>query len=114
MSTFEGSAFSKPLVSQLLAEDADLRDIVEEFVDNLTERVEEMQQAFQKTDWEMLTTFAHRLKGAAGSYGYPDISKLCAEMEQRFRAHEAEAFTAWMAELNQLAGAAREGLTEEP
>ncbi len=101
------------LISQLLAEDAGLRDIVKEFVDHLTVRINELRQAHEKLDWDALTTLAHRLKGAAGSYGYPDISTLCAEMEQKLRSHEAEEFARWIAGLGQLAAAARAGLESQ-
>lgn len=102
------------LVSQLLLEDGDLRDIIEEFVAGLDVRIHEIQQAHDRLDWEQLTTLAHRLKGAAGSYGYPDISRLCAEMEQRFRSHAADDFARWMSELNHMTAAARQGLSEGP
>jgi HPt (histidine-containing phosphotransfer) domain-containing protein len=101
------------LISQLLLEDADLRDIVEEFVGGLDTRLAELRDAHQKLDFQMLTTLAHRLKGAAGSYGYPDISRLCAEMEQQFTSHQADAFAKYSAELSRFAEAARAGLAVE-
>jgi HPt (histidine-containing phosphotransfer) domain-containing protein len=110
------SAFEMPeaakLISQLLLQDADLREVVEEFVRGLQVRIAELKQAHEHMDWDHLVTLAHRLKGAAGSYGYPDISQLCAEMERRFRAHESDAFTDWMDRLSQMAVAADEGLKE--
>jgi HPt (histidine-containing phosphotransfer) domain-containing protein len=98
------------LVSLLMQEDPELRDIVEEFVEGLGTRLEELQQAYENLDWEQLTTLAHRLKGAGGSYGYPDISKLCAEMEKNFREHRADAFVSQIAQLNQVVTAAAAGL----
>ncbi len=83
------------LVSQLLLEDADLRDIVEEFVNELGGRIDEINSAYAAFDWDALQTFAHRLKGAGGSYGYPDISALAATMEQHFRAQDPGAFDDW-------------------
>lgn len=102
------------LISQLLAEDPGLRDIVGEFVAGLTKRLNELKLAYEKMDWELLATLAHRLKGAAGSYGYPDISTLCAEMEHQFQAHQAEEFAQWMAQLASFTAAAREGLGTTP
>ncbi len=98
------------LVSLLMQEDPELRDIVEEFVEGLGTRLEELRQAYENLDWEQLTTLAHRLKGAGGSYGYPDISKLCAEMEKNFREHRADAFVSQIAQLNQVVTAAAAGL----
>ncbi len=100
------------LVSQLLLEDGDLRDIVEEFVAGLAQRMDELRQAHEKLDFDQLTMLAHRLKGAAGSYGYPDISQLCAKLEQQFRAHQAEGFGQRMAELAAFVAAARAGLAD--
>ncbi len=100
------------LISQLLLEDEDLRDIVEEFVENLSTRLDELRQAYDKLDWEMLRMYAHRLKGAAGSYGYPDISQLGATMEQCFRSHDATKFDSWIQQLSDLTDAARQGLQD--
>ena len=83
------------LVSHLVQESPDLRDIVQEFVQGLAPQVGQLKEAYEKLDWQMLTVLSHRLKGAGGSYGYPDISRLCAEMEQGFRNHHAADFQAW-------------------
>ena len=102
----------KKLVSQLLSEDEGLRDIVEEFVQVLPTRLDEMKQAFEALDWSQLTTLAHRLKGASGSYGYPDLSAVAAEMESAFRDQKADDFAQWTQELSELIAAAAAGLQE--
>jgi HPt (histidine-containing phosphotransfer) domain-containing protein len=112
MDTSANTSGADRLVSQLLVEDPRLRDIVQEFVDNLATRIDELKQAHETLDWELLTTLTHRLKGAAGSYGYPDISKLCAEMERELQAHQAEQFGRWIADLADFTTAARAGLGE--
>lgn len=101
-----------PLVSQLLLEDAGLRDIVEEFVAGLTSRLQELREAYAKLDFGTLALLAHRLKGAAGSYGYPDISRVCADMEAKFQAHEAGDFSTLVSQLAELCAAARAGLRQ--
>ena len=104
------SATTEPLVSQLLAEDEGLRDIVEEFVSGLTERMAELRAAHEKLDWELLRTLAHRLKGAGGSYGYPDLSELGMRMEDNFKAQRADDFVAWIKQFESLTAAASAGL----
>ncbi len=99
------------LISQLLIDAPDLRDVVEEFVHGLGERIEELRTAYAQLDWERLRTLAHRLKGAGGSYGYPALSQLAAQMECAFRAHCADQFNAWIRRLEELSAAARAGLT---
>ena len=102
----------KKLFSQLLREDPDLRDIVEEFVRGLPGRMEEIREAFDKLDWQQLSMLAHRLKGASGSYGYPDLSTLAAAMERGFKAQQAEELGQWMERFEGLVEAARAGLSE--
>jgi len=106
-------SFSTPpqrIVSQLLEEDADLRDIVEQFVEALPVRLEELRQAHETLDWDQLTTLAHRLKGASGSYGYPDLSAIAAEMEKAFRAHSGDDCADWFARIEAYVQAAQAGL----
>ena len=106
----DNSTASDALVSQIIVEDPDLRDIVEEFVGELNDRLCEIRSAYEQLDWDHLTTLAHRLKGAGGSYGYPDISQVCADMEKRFRSHEADEFDTRMSQLQELVNAAIRGL----
>lgn len=100
----------EPLVSQLLAAESDLRDLVEDFVGELPGRIEELRAAHRRLDWEQLRMLAHRLKGAAGSYGYPSLSALAAEMEAHFDARRDEALERQLRDLEALARAARAGL----
>lgn len=109
MSSTESSTPAK-LISQLLRDDPGLRDVVADFVRGLDTRLDEMRQAYQRLDWEQLATLAHRLKGAGGSYGYPEISRACAELEMRFRSHETGDFCASLDRLRALVDAARAGL----
>lgn len=99
-----------PLRSQLLADEPSMRDLVEEFVTNLSSRASELRAAYGRLEWERLRTLAHQLKGAGGSFGYPDITRLGATMETAFRKQEASQFRAWMEELAGLIEGARAGL----
>jgi len=107
-------ASKRKIVSQLLIADAELRDIVLQFVDALPSRIAELKQAYAALDWEQLALLAHRLKGASGSYGYPELSTLAAAMEQAFRAHRAEDFAAWLAHLEAYVAGAKAGLEDSP
>jgi len=100
------------IVSQLLREEPDLRDMVAEFVAGLPPLIAQIQRALQQLDWQSLATLAHRLKGAGGSYGYPEISRLCAEAEEYVRAQEVTYLEAWLGRLSQLAEAAQAGLAD--
>lgn len=100
------------ITSQLLADEADLRAVVEEFVAGLPSRIAEMRQAYAAHDWDQLRVLAHRLKGAGGSYGYPDVSHLCADLEQRCRAQDVGDFQHWLTQFEQLVAAMATGLKD--
>ncbi len=57
-----------------LAADPDLVDIVQEFVEALGSRLDDFEAAFAQQNWGRLAQLAHQLKGAAGSYGFGDLS----------------------------------------
>ena len=101
----------EPIFSDLLATDPDLIDIVEEFVGGLAVRIAELRKAFGEQDWAQLTTLAHRLKGAGGSYGYPQISGVAGTLETQFKMHSAQDFETWMIQLSRFATAAHAGLS---
>lgn len=98
------------LVSQLVASEPDMIELVAEFVRGLPDRVREMREAQAKSDFELLRTLAHRLKGAGGSYGFPPISRLAGALEQQFARHDASGFATGMAELERLVESALAGL----
>jgi HPt (histidine-containing phosphotransfer) domain-containing protein len=100
------------LVSPLLADDPDVLDLVIQFVEGLSQRADEFRQAFEQLDWDRLVRIAHQLKGAGGSYGYRDLSRLAREAEDAFRAHSAEHFAEWMVQFEQVIAAARAGLPQ--
>lgn len=75
----------EPIRSELAREDADFIDIVQEFVNNLPGRIEELKKALEEADFERLRMKAHRLKGGGGSYGYPALTERAARLEAHAR-----------------------------
>lgn len=73
-----------PLVSDL-SDDADIVELVEMFVTELPKRLAAMQEMLASNDLARLTTLAHQLKGSAGSYGFPSIGCVAAEIEKASR-----------------------------
>ncbi len=57
-----------------LAEDPDLGEIVEMFVDEMPDRIETILNCLESRDWEGLRRASHQLKGAAGSYGFMPLT----------------------------------------
>jgi CheY-like chemotaxis protein/HPt (histidine-containing phosphotransfer) domain-containing protein len=57
------------------------RPIIIEFVNTFQQRIENMQNLINAMDWEQLSVAMHQIKGAAATYGYPQVSEVAAQME---------------------------------
>ncbi|MGB2988211.1 MAG: response regulator [Phycisphaerae bacterium] len=66
--------------------DPDMRELIEQFVDRLPERVAALEQALTEQDIEALATLGHQLKGTAGNYGFMPISEAAAALERSAKA----------------------------
>lgn len=79
---------SVPLVSTL-ANDPDMVELVEFFVDEIDDRIATIQMTSQADDIAGLRTIAHQLKGAATGYGFEPISESAGELERLIDATDA-------------------------
>lgn len=77
----EPCAANGQVLFSTLAEDPDLAEIVEMFVDEMPERIENILTCYQAEDWEGLRRASHQLKGAAGSYGFTPITPCAGVLE---------------------------------
>lgn len=65
----------------MLSTDEDLRELVVMFIDEMPERTAKIETEFEASNWDELQRTTHQLKGAAGSYGFMEISPAAAEVE---------------------------------
>jgi HPt (histidine-containing phosphotransfer) domain-containing protein len=72
----------EPIYSSL-ADDPDFACLVEMYVDEMPERMEQLRQLFQVGDWRELNRMAHQMKGSAGGYGFDPITPFAARLERR-------------------------------
>lgn len=79
----------EPLYSTL-AQDPDLCDIVDLFVQEMPERINALAGQTGVADWEQLRRTAHQIKGAAGSYGFTPITQRAAKLEDLIRESRPE------------------------
>jgi PAS domain S-box-containing protein len=78
-----------PVVSRLAGQ-ARLRPIIAKFVDRLRERLAEIDEAMRRSDAQNVASFAHWLKGSAGSMGYDAFTEPALALEQAAKAGELE------------------------
>jgi histidine phosphotransfer protein HptB len=82
---------SSDLLYSPLADDQDLAEIVELFVQEMPGRIARLLDRFRKADWEGLRRAAHQIKGAAGSYGFTPISPAAGRLEDEITQSRPEA-----------------------
>ena len=88
MSTTVGNAEA---LYSTMADDPDLGEIVDMFVDEMPDRIANLLAQFESGNWEELRRAAHQLKGAAGSYGFDTISPSAANLEDSLSDGKPEA-----------------------
>jgi hypothetical protein len=103
-----------PVFSTLLAESPELWEVVEEFVRSLPERITAMQDALHEGAIERLRTCADQLRSAGMDYGYDQLSRRSAEMEQALHGGEIDRISQKITEITSLVDRIREGLNKDP
>jgi HPt (histidine-containing phosphotransfer) domain-containing protein len=91
-----------PVVSRLAGQ-ARLAPIIRKFVERLRERLPEAERAVISRDARELASFAHWLKGSAGSMGYDAFTEPALELEQAAKAGEMERAAKLFATVRELA-----------
>ncbi len=79
----------RPIYSQF-GDDPDLGELVEMFVSEMPDRIDTLTQLRQLSDWEGVGRIAHQLKGAAGSYGFDEVTPFAACLESLAKEGAAE------------------------
>lgn len=69
-----------PIVSQF-AEDADMRELVAMFIEELPDKVRAIERLSESRDLDLLRRLAHQLKGASGGYGFPTVGAAAGTLE---------------------------------
>jgi CheY-like chemotaxis protein/HPt (histidine-containing phosphotransfer) domain-containing protein len=86
----------------LFAGDAELAGVLDGFVAGLPARVRVMRDALAAGQYGELQRAAHQMKGAGGSFGFPELSRLGGELELPAKAGDVEAAGLALARLAEL------------
>lgn len=70
--------------------DIDLEDLIPRFLDNRQKDIKTLEDALEANNFSTLMSVGHNLKGVGGGYGFPDITKLGAAIEENAKINNAE------------------------
>jgi PAS domain S-box-containing protein len=96
------------LISQFV-DDPDIVGVLKGFITRLENQIDAMHQAFVNGRFEELQRHAHKLMGAAGSYGYPTLTSTAKVLEDAASSQDAMAVGAALDDLDRLAHAIEKG-----
>lgn len=93
--------------------DPDLGELVVMYVDEMPQRIQTLEAYLAAEDLEGLHRFAHQLKGAAGSYGFDQVSEAASVLEGALQRRESpEIIDATFAELVGICRRVRAGANQ--
>ncbi len=107
----EVSKALEPLYS-LYQEDPRVAPIVKGFVSRLPDRMNSLREAYDKKDWSELKKLSHQIKGAAGGYGYPELTDTAAMLEKAAISHDETRVQNLLTEFNGFCERASLGVAE--
>ncbi|MDX2148979.1 MAG: Hpt domain-containing protein [Planctomycetota bacterium] len=74
----------QPLRSTFL-DDPEMAELASIFVAELPDHVRTLESAIAQREWDGLRRASHRLRGAAGGYGFQPISDAAGQLEDKLR-----------------------------
>jgi HPt (histidine-containing phosphotransfer) domain-containing protein len=92
------------------ADDPDFAPLLAVFVEELPDRVDQMNRAWLADSLEEVARQAHQLKGAGGGYGYPQISDTARALEEAVRSEQLALAEQLIEQMRQLSAAARRAI----
>lgn len=69
--------------------DADLEDLVPEFLENRQQDIGTMTEALTRQDFDVIRRLGHSMKGAGGGYGFEGITDIGRAIEEAARVQDA-------------------------
>jgi HPt (histidine-containing phosphotransfer) domain-containing protein len=88
----------------IVAVDPQIAVLVPRFLANRAADVDRIRAALARADFEAIRVAGHGMKGAGGGYGFAEISRLGAALEEGARQSDAAAITALVASLEAYLG----------
>lgn len=70
--------------------DIDLEDLIPGFLENRQKDLQDLEQALEKQDFEMLRSIGHNIKGVGGGYGFHEMTVIGAAIEESAKENKLE------------------------
>lgn len=96
--------------SELAAEDPEILELVELFVQALPGKIQSISEACTLANWDDVRAVSHDVKGSAGSYGYPSLSALAATIERHAKEKDVADIPALIDKLAAMIEAVQRGI----
>jgi len=101
-------SLDEPIISQYVG-DMEMAEILKEFVGRLPDQLAAMRRSLAEERYEELRRLAHMLKGAGGSYGYPELTDASKPLEDAAKRSDHAAAEAALEALARLIQAIQTG-----
>jgi len=79
------------ILRSTLADDADMRDLIELFVNDLHLRVDAIHTALESGNLDEVRRISHQLRGASAGFGFAIIGATAAQVEETIKAVDGQA-----------------------
>jgi signal transduction histidine kinase/DNA-binding response OmpR family regulator len=73
-----------------LYDDPEFKALIEQFLQNLPDMVDEMDKAVEQEDWTVVQSVTHKLKGMGGAFGFPLITEQAASVNNALKNQDIE------------------------
>lgn len=70
--------------------DEDLKDLIPQFLENRKNDLEALNNLISKQDLTAIAQLAHKIKGAAGGYGFSELSQYAARIESFAKSNQMD------------------------
>lgn len=90
---------SVPIITNHQFDESIVQVLLPEFLQNLTEMIADLRQAWKHRDMDLLEGIAHDIKGSAGLYGLISISQAAAQLQKASRNQDTQQIGAALRDL---------------
>lgn len=68
--------------------DADLKELIPQFLENRRRDIENLEELFQQNDLAAIAMLSHKIKGTTAGYGFTELSDFASKIEKAAKNNE--------------------------